>query len=276
MSVLSLKNLVAVPLLACAAMWAAPARAQLVVLAEYAPGLGGLVGLGFDHTRGHLWLYSSFGTELRGFSSGGDLAAIPRPGEPANDADIEIASVPLSLAGTSVPAGSVLFANGETGVAEVYAVDRSTGVNLATLTTGFGTSHVVGLAYHPTRRTLFLVQDRVPGGANANLVAEVDPDTGAVLNSFQISSFFSVNYGDIDVVRGTGNLLAVSSDESRIVEFTPTGTLVRYYPLPTGVAGLSGIGFDDKRSEAWVSSSNGRVWRLGQSAESRLEGGGWR
>lgn len=55
----------------------------------------------------------------------------------------------------------------------------------------------------------------------------------------------------------------MSSSESRIIELSPTGTLVRYLDLPVDVSSLSGIGFDDARNEAWVSGTGGTVWRLG-------------
>ena len=86
-----------------------------------------------------------------------------------------------------------------------------------------------------------------------------------MLNTFQISALFSVNYGDLDVDRATGNLFVVSSDEPRIAELTPTGALVQYHALPSGVSSLSGIGIDDKRGEIWVGGTSGTVWRLGQT-----------
>jgi hypothetical protein len=237
------------------------AQAELVVMAEYDAPVNA-VGLGFDSKRTRVWLYGSFAAQLNGYDAGGALPTIVRPGESANDADVEIAPKNLVLGSTNVPSGAVLFINGESGSAEIYAIDRVSGSVIATLATAFGASHVVGGAYHPARNTFFLVQDKVPGGANANVIAEVDPASGAVLNSFQIASQFSVNYGDIDVVRASGNLIVVSSDESRIAEFTPTGTLVRYLPLPAGVGSLSGIGYDDSRSQFWVTSTSGTIWQM--------------
>lgn len=244
-------------------VFAQASQAALSLLETYQPGAGGLVGVAFDNKKGHTWYYPASGSEIRGFRGATALTPLVRPGEAANDADVEIAPEALVLGSTTVPAGTLLFINGETGVAEIYAIDPATGGVLATLTTGFGASHVVGGAYHPRRDTFFLVQDRVPGGSLASLVAEVDAQTGAVLNSFQIASVFTVNYGDLDIHKGTGNLYVASSDEPRVAEFTPTGQFVRYWPLPDGVSAVSGIAIDDKRNEAWMSGVGGAVWRLG-------------
>ena len=69
------------------------------------------------------------------------------------------------------------------------------GAVLATLVTAFGNSHVVGGAYHAGRGTLFLLRGKVPGAPNGNRIAEINPVTGAVLNTFVVGGFMSVNYG---------------------------------------------------------------------------------
>jgi hypothetical protein len=48
-------------------------------------------------------------------------------------------------------------------------------------------SHIVGGAYHPERNTFFLVQDRVPGSADENRIAEINSQTGAVINTVQVT-----------------------------------------------------------------------------------------
>ena len=130
--------------------------------------------------------------------------------------------------------------NGESGVVEVYALDKSDGTVLAILVTAYGGSHVVGGGYHPTRDTLFFIQDTVPAGIPGDRVGEVDPVTGAVLNTFQTTPGYSVFFGDLDIAQ-SGNLLLVSSSQSTLAEFTPAGALVQTMPLPIGVSGLSGI-----------------------------------
>ena len=221
-------------------------------------------GVGIDPVTGNLWIYDCFGPNIVQYTpSGAFVSQVARPGESADDCDVELAPESLVLNTTAIPAGTLLFINGETGVAEIYAIDKTSGAVLATLTTSFGVSHVVGGAYHRQRDTFFLVQDKVPGGAAANLVAEVHPQTGAVLNSFHVSSAgFTVNYGDLDV-SPSGRLYLVSSDETTIAEFTPAGAYVREHTLPSGVSTLSGIALIGTQGEGWVGGPAGLVWRLG-------------
>src|SRR5688572_25518071 len=238
------------------------ARAQLALLDEFDAGLGSLVAATYDGTNGRVWVYESFGANLSSFTPAGDpVGAIPRPGSSANDADLDVATTAFTLNATLVPAGTLLYIDGESGTADIYAVDKSDGTVLASLATAFGNAHVVGGAWHPGRSTLFLVTDHLD--TTPNTIAEIDPTTGAVLNSFGPGADFTVNFGDIEVGTVTGNLFLVSSDETFVRELTPTGTLVGDYPLPAGVSSPSGIGIDDDANEAYVASTSGNVYRLG-------------
>ena len=239
------------------------ACAQLSDAGGFAAGAS--VGLAFDASTNMVWTYPDGGAQIRRYSTTGTLlGSVNRPGEGANDADLEFTAAPMTLGATSLPKDTLLFINGETGVAEVYAIDKNTGVVLATLVTGFGNSHVVGGAHHAQRGTLFLVQDKVAGGTVANRIAEVDPTSGAVLNTFLVTAAlpsFTVNYGDIDVAKN-GNLLIVSSDESSILELTPTGGFVATHTLPSPAGSLAGIGVDNNSCSIWVTSNGGGVRHL--------------
>jgi len=236
----------------------------LILIDDMLPGRGALAGCGFDPATERIWVYAANSDDLRSYTKDGRLVgSVPRPGEKADDVDIEIAPEPLALGSTAVPSGTVLFINGETGPAEIYAVNASNGVVIATLRTEFGVSHVVGGAYHPGRDTFFLVQDCAPAAGERNRIAEIDPANGKVLNSFSIEPFFSVGAGDVEVDASSGHLFVVSSVESRIAEFTPTGELVKHLKLPGGVSKLSGIGMDEARGEVWVSGKGGTVWHVG-------------
>jgi hypothetical protein len=164
--------------------------------------------------------------------------------------------------GNTIPQGQLLFINGETDSAEIYAIDNATGTITDTLSTSFGTDHVVGGSYHPIRNTFFMVQDNVPATALENLVAEIDPSNGDTLQTFQVTDYMSVYYGDIEV-GASGNLFIVSSDDDSIAEFLPVGTFVQKHALPAGVDGLSGIALDCDAGEAWVSGNSGTVYHLG-------------
>jgi hypothetical protein len=255
-------RLVALVVLVCA-LGASSARAQLAVLDSFNPSSASdLCGVGWDPSTRNVWVYGCSAADVQRYSPSGVFQnAVARPGESANDVDVELAPESLVLNATTLPKGALLFVNGEVGVAEIYAVDKATGAVLATLPTAFGASHVVGGAYHRARDTFFLVQDRVP--ADANRIAEIERATGAVLGSFVIGASFDVNFGDVEVCTATGNLLVASSIEARLAEFTPAGVFVAYHALPIGVTGLSGIGIDDATGDLWVSGTGGNVWRLG-------------
>lgn len=222
-----------------------------------------LCGLGFDPDAEDVWIYGCSSADIQHYSATGTyLAEVVRPGVVANDVDLELTPRPLVLGATPVPGGSLLFIDGESGVAEIYAVNRTTGTVIATIATAFGVSHVVGGAYHPIRKTFFLIQDQVPSAADENRIAEIDPATGSVLNSFQITATFPVNFGDLDVCAASGNLIVASSDEARLAEYGPTGAFLQYHDLPAGVTSLSGIGIDDTTGDIWVANTVGNVWRL--------------
>lgn len=243
-------------------------EAALAVVSSFNPSnASDLCGLGVDPKNGEVWVYGCSLADVQRYSPAGVyLSAVTRPGESANDVDVELAPVEFTLESTLVGKGSLLFINGETGVAEIYAVDKTSSSVLETLNTAFGVSHVVGGAYHPGRSSLFLVQDSVPAVADRNRIAEINPATGAVLNSFQTTPAFSVFFGDVDVCRSTGNLLVVSSSETSIAEFTADGAFVQYHALPAGVSSLSGIGVDDSKGEIWVAGNGGVVWRMNGDA----------
>ena len=237
---------------------------QLNLVNQFNPGdAAGFCGLGVDQVTGELWAYACVSATVNGYTpSGTSLGTLSRPGEAADDADIDFTTKPVTIGSTSVPAGTLFFFNGESGVTEIYAIDTGTGAIIETLVTDFGVSHVVGGAYHPDRETFFLVQDSVPGAPDGNRIAEIDPVTGNVLNEFSIASLFSVFFGDIEVGGATGNLYVVSSSESRVAEVTPEGDLVQYHNYPGGVFGISGIGIFDSTGETWLANTSGTIYQI--------------
>jgi hypothetical protein len=227
-------------------------------------GAGSLCSLGYDDSNATVSVYECFGADVQSYTTtGAFLASVARPGESANDVDIAIAPAGFTLGGTAVPAGTILFINGETGAADVYGLNPAGGV-LSTLVASYGASHVVGGGYHPQRGTIFLVQDQLGGPGVDNQIAEIDARTGAVLNTFDtdVHGGFIVSFGDVEVHAGTGNLFIASSRETEILELTPTGGFVALHALPAGVSSLSGIALDEANGEIWVSGTGGTVWRL--------------
>lgn len=116
------------------------APAMLTTAATFATGLGTLCGIAYDHVDTQIWVYPCDGANLTRFSPAGTvLGTLARPGEVANDVDVDIAPVALTLGVTAVAAGDLIVINGET-------------IATAVLVTTFGASHVVGGAYHSARR----------------------------------------------------------------------------------------------------------------------------
>lgn len=243
------------------------ARAQLTLLNQFNPSAEGeLCGVGFDQIDGNVWVYGCSSTVVSRYNPAGVFqSSIPRPGESANDVDVEFAPTAFTLNATLVPKGALLFINGESATADIYAVDKTSGAVIASLATSFGASHVVGGAYHPSLARFFLVQDNVPGAAAENLVAEIDTVTGSSISTFQTTGTFAVSFGDLEVCSATRNLLLVSSLQTSIAEYTPAGVLVQLHPLPVGVSALSGIGVNDAAGEIWVAGTGGLVSRLSGS-----------
>jgi hypothetical protein len=240
---------------------AEPPDAGPVVLTApetFAPALGTLCGIGYDHVADRVWIYPCSGAEIHGFTTAGVAAGtIARPGEAANDVDVAIMPTAQTIGTTAVVAGAMLFVNGEAGTADVHLPDTAASTPLVTM---FGADHVVGGAYHAGRGTLFLVQDRV-SGTSPNTIAEIDRVTGAVVGSFSTLPAFDVNYGDLEVCQTTGNLFVVSSIETTIAELTPAGALVAEYALPAEATSASGLALGPD-GEAWISGTSGDVWQI--------------
>lgn len=245
-------------------IWNREVSSQIIVLNSFDPTeTGSLCGVGFDWETGNVWIYGCSDDSLYAYSAIGNLiASVPRPGEAANDADIAFAPEDLMLGDTSVPYGTLLFINGETDTAEIYAIDKNTGTVIDTLNSSFGNSHVVGGAFHPIRNTFYLLQDQV-AGPNGNIIAEVNPVIGDTLQTFGTPAGYSVNYGDLDIGDSTSNLFIVSSIEDSIAELTAAGSPASSHALPGGVSLLSGIALDCAKGEAWVVNTAGTVFHLG-------------
>src|SRR5687768_17557507 len=83
------------------------ARADLSVTSQFNPAeIGQIVGTGLDTTTDRVWLYGGFATQLGSYNfAGASQTAVNRPGESADDADVDFAAEALTLGTTVVPAG---------------------------------------------------------------------------------------------------------------------------------------------------------------------------
>ena len=238
-------------------------------------GVGRLCGVGLDPVEGDIWVHGCTSLDIRRYTPEGEfVGSVPRPGEITNDVDVTFAPAEVPFANTTIPAGTLLFINGEVDEAEVYAIDKSTGEVIDTLHTMFGTDHVVGGAYSITSGSIFLIQDTIPGGTDENRVAEIDPVTGAVMQTYQIGHDYEVNFGDLDVFSPTGNLLVVSNFNNNVAAFSPDGELIDLIEIPAEVL-PTGVALDCAKNEAWMSDREGILWHLGNvpcALSTRIEG----
>ena len=240
---------------------------QLAIRHSLNPGLGSLVGLSINEYQQDLYLYPAFATAIQLIDRlGASQGNLPMQGEAANDVDLDITPQAFTLKDSQIPQGSLLIFNGETNATEIYAVNPATGALLARLDTAFGASHVVGGAYNPVSRTLWLLQDNVPAAGVGNIVAQIDPITGQVLSSFNLITAqhsYGVSYGDLHINPYNGNILLVTNIQSAMAEFDRTGKLLRLLPLPAGVSGISGLAVSADGARLWLASTNGEVYELG-------------
>lgn len=250
------------PLLLVAAV---PLSAQLNILTQFDPSNTiNTCGIAYNAPAGEIMVIGCGASEIDRYAEDGTyISSAPMVGGTANDVDIDMSPADLTMNGTFVAQGQLLLVNGEIDAADIYAIDEETNQVIDTLVPGFGVSHVVGGSYHPQRGTFFLVQDNVPGGFDANRIAEVDAATGDTLHTFSILPEFNVFYGDLDISPISGNLFVVSSAETTIAEFSPDGVFLTEHALPAGVSGLSGIALDNDLDGAWVCNTSGVVFKLG-------------
>ncbi|MEL6476199.1 MAG: Ig-like domain-containing protein [Pseudomonadota bacterium] len=217
-----------------------------------------IVAIAFDPVSNEVARYFSFASVIQILDLNGTLLReIPHPSEGSNDIDLTFAPEALTLGTTLVPAGSLLVINGESGTADIQAINPADGALIASLTTDAGAGSIVGGAYSAARDTFFLVN------FSTDEILEIDPATGTTINSFDTGDYgFNFNFGDIEIDPVTGDILGVSSAENLLIRISPVGDLIDLVDLPDGVNSLSGIAPIDG-DEALVSNTAGRIFRLG-------------
>ncbi len=227
-----------------------------------APGPNDICALGYDKVQHRVWIYHCNADSLICLDTTGQkLVALKAPGEIADDSDIDIAPVSFQLAGTMIPQGTLLIINGETDSAEIYAMDPVTGIVLDTLFTSFGNNHVQGGAYHIPSGTIFLVQDGAAGLTLGDRVAEINVNTGQVIQTWSFGNLYSVYNGDLEAAEN-GNLYIVSSYEDSILEITPQGQFVQRHDINFSIGSISGFDFDCATGSIWACNTVGNVYHF--------------
>jgi len=246
----------------------AAVQPQGIGVSSFNPGLGSLIAIAFDHEVNNLFIYPEVNDQVFEYSTSGSQvgAGIPVPGARSNDFDMDFATESLSVGGDSVPANTLLAANNDAGNL-VFAVDKDDGAIEAQQALPAGTA-ATGGAQHPARDSYFVVS------WSEHLIKEVDPDDGALLNSFPVqpegSPVFSTNYSDIDVDNETGNILVLSSNQNVIRLLSPAGEWLGDADVfnesdtedPLRISAMSGVAIDDATKDVWITTTNGIVYKL--------------
>ncbi len=239
---------------------AGTACAEAVTVEEFTPELGGLVAIGVDEAADLLFLYPTFGDVQVQQLDGTPVSSYEQPGNNSNDFDLDVAHVDFMLAAVEVPAGSLLIFNGESDPQRVWAVEPVTGTVISELVLGEPIGQLVGGSLAPDGSALYLVD------WSNDVIRSFDMQTGAQLDSFSVqpegSPSFDVFFGDMDVA-ANGNILIVSSSQTRIREITPDGEFVQDFDLGgLGLPGMSGIDTSPDSRVVYACSTGGLYWRI--------------
>ncbi len=238
---------------------------SLQVIRQFFPGIGPLAALAYDEYRQYVYTTGFFSSSvIVNNRLGSQITSFQSLGEPTGSVDMEITPEAMQLAGNPIPQGSLLFINGETGPAEIYAINPDTGVLLGQLNTAVGDNDVIGGAYNPQTQTLFLLQ-QTQSGTGDPIISEVDPLSGAILTQI-VAPFtaldFDVADGDLDVNNITGSLYVLGSDEASLMELNQDGSLVRLLNIPSNIVQPSGLAINQNGDRIWISADNGDAYEL--------------
>jgi Ca2+-binding RTX toxin-like protein len=243
--------LAAIPLVGMTA-GAERADAAIALKGSFTPGIGTLVGVAFDVPTKQVYVYPDFSNAIIRYTPTGTQIPPdpPMTGTSSNDFDLDFSTKSMTINGTSVPAGTLLYVNGDQGNL-LRAVNKTTGAVIAAKVLAGGGSYVGG-SHHSVRGTFFATD------YTTETIREVNANTGAVVASFPAqpagSPAFSINYGDVEVNGGTGTLYVVSSDQNRIRELRPNGAFVRDIDVTP---------FGESTGDAYITTTAGSVFRLG-------------
>ena len=219
------------------------------------------VALAFDEFRDEVIVYPEFGSQLRIYDrAGNEVRTISVPWS-SNDIDMDVAHTPVTIGAVTVPAGSLIVADGDAGgLLRAYDLSSGSAVQIAEVTMS-GQFSTVGLAVAPDGASVYNLS------WTSDTVGVVDPATGVVGSSFPVmpsgSPSFSIFYGDIEADVDSGDLYLVSSDQALIRHLRSNGAFVRDVLLTNALVNMAGIAIDNTRREFWVSTvGSGQLFRI--------------
>lgn len=258
-----MRRLYGIGVLLAGATWA---WADLTLLSTFNPGGSASINsIGFNESTDEVFVHFNHNWSVHVYArSGSYLRSFTKPsGVAGNDDDLELATEPVNVGGTIVPAHSLLIVENDNDPPRIVAARATDGAFLAQQ--AFNTSlngNWTGGAYHHERDTFFCTD------WSLNAVQEVDAGTGAVVQQFTIAPegvpYFYLYYSDVDVLRASGHLYVVSNGQDFIRVMSPSGQWVVDMDVSgLGIDGMAGIAIDDGRGEAWICGQNGVVYQVG-------------
>ncbi len=237
----------------------------LTLLDSFNPDEGGSINsIGYRHRDAEVFVHFEHNALVHVYDRAGNfLRSFTKPsGIGGNDDDLDFPREGVVVGSTFAPPDSMLLIENDNTPPRVYAARASDGVVLAQQDFSNSLGTWVGGAWSHARDTLFAVS------YTADVVHELDLQNGTALNSLPVepagSPSFDIFYGDIDILRRDGNIYAVSSSQNSIRVLSPTGVWLGDLDVDAmGIRSMTGIAFDDRRGEAWISSTNGTIYRVG-------------
>ena len=174
----------------------------------------------------------------------------------------------LRASGVAVEGSGDLFVAGfiGEGFAPGSMVKLDPSGNLVSPPSPFGSGYYSGVAVSPANGDVYVLGEE--GFFKPATISIYDPNTGALLSSFEVPSprNFSGFFTDVQIAAdSTGNVYVPDPPENEVLEYSPSGTLLKTFTgsgastlkEPTGVA-------VDSSGNLWV-AGNGRIVELDSS-----------
>ncbi len=239
-----------------AAGCASAAHAAVTVLGSFNAGLGALNAVGYDGDR--VYVHDNGSASIFIFDrSGASIGSIANPPGNGNDGDIDFARSDVNINGTIVGAGTMLYTQGEQDPQRVYAINPLDGTILAVQNLAEPIGQLTGgsIANDGSFVTIDWTSD---------ILRRFDLSDGSALGTISFGGGWDAFYSDVEVNAADGLIYMVSDAQGTVRVLDFAGNIVANIDVAAlGVTGMSGIAFDDIRGEAWISSTNGTVYRLG-------------
>jgi len=222
----------------------------------YSPNAGQLLDLAFTSSE----LLVADGATIRRLNpdTGVEIGSFDIPfTTTTNRLGLQVLPAAMTLAGTPVPAGSLLVTNGGASNDRIIALDPVTGTQLAVLDLGQNLDPDAGV-FDPGTGELLLLDD------GPSVVVRVNPANGAVLGSFAVP--FATATAGLAIHPTTGVWYGITAGLSptvprSLVTVDPrTGSVIDSVHVGEfGAQWMAPVG-----SEVWMTTAGGRVVILGR------------